>query len=162
MLRAVLTLLPMLCPGVTCSPSDAMHRRRGHFQTPFRPYPGWTNGESWGASATSTGQKLLDHGCPSLCLSSCNYFEPCRAASWRSAVARHSWTLHWPWYVNYLLWSQRAHYGLCGAWGAFGLAQFYRLQLARLINLQPIAHYDYTVTLPPSISTGGGGGGGGY
>ena len=44
MLRAVLTLLPMLCPGVTCSPSDAMHRRRGHFQTPFRPYPGWTNG----------------------------------------------------------------------------------------------------------------------
>ena len=120
MLRAVLTLLPMLCPGVTCSPSDAMHRRRGHFQTPFRPYPGWTNGESWGASATSTGQKLPDHGCPSLCLSSCNYFEPCRAASWRPAVARHSWTPHWPWYVNYLLWSQRAHYGLCGAWGAFG------------------------------------------
>ena len=36
-----------------------------------------------------------------------------------------------------------------------GLAQFYRLQLARLINLQPIAHYDYTVTLPPSISTRG-------
>ena len=29
---------------VTCRPSDAMHRRRGHFQTPFRPYPGWTNG----------------------------------------------------------------------------------------------------------------------
>ena len=30
-----------------------------------------------------------------------------------------------------------------------GLAQFYRLQLARLINLQRIAHSDYTVTLPP-------------
>ena len=36
-----------------------------------------------------------------------------------------------------------------------GLAQFYRLQLARLINLQRIAHSDYTVTLPPSISTRG-------
>ena len=30
-----------------------------------------------------------------------------------------------------------------------GLAQFFRLQLARLINLQLIAHSDYTVTLPP-------------
>ena len=78
-----------------------------------------------------------------------------RVASRLSAVARHSWTLHWPWYVNYMLWSQCAHYGLCGAWGAFGLAQFYRLQLARLINLQRIAHSDYTVTLPPSISTRG-------
>ena len=36
-----------------------------------------------------------------------------------------------------------------------GLAQFYRLQLARLINLQRIAHSDYTVTLPPSIPTRG-------
>ena len=36
-----------------------------------------------------------------------------------------------------------------------GLAQFYRLQLARPINLQLIAHSDYTVTLPPSISTRG-------
>ena len=36
-----------------------------------------------------------------------------------------------------------------------GLAQFYRLQLARLTNLQLIAHSDYTVTLSPSISTRG-------
>ena len=78
-----------------------------------------------------------------------------RVASWLSAVATHSWTLHWPWYVNYMLWSQCAHCGLCGAWGAFGLAQFYRLQLARLRNLQRITHSDYTVTLPPLYLRGG-------
>ena len=61
-----------------------------------------------------------------------------RVASRFSAVAGHSWTLHLPWYVNYMLWSvsRYALYGLSGAWGAFGLAQFYRLQLARRENVR--------------------------